>query len=265
MKVFIWIATLSIGAALNTLLGYITGFRAGPVLLFVAEFYLAHKWCQIWDAREQNKQEAISETNDNKYNKNCDIKSIEIHNNKIPMKNDLLFKEVLRKHFSGSNLIITILSATLAIVIGFCIYQYSTMSSQKVVIKEKNGRIQLLNNRLNSTKKKANAYDNLISALNTNNLGYASNNFHSSEGVIVVSKNQKNRKFTLTAHWSNGGTVTTDYYPRLLNSADVSFDNHNWSTSTSMTINPNREGITTVTFSNDVDSRTFDVVIVVTE
>ena len=213
-----------------------------------------------------SKIEAINDFDNNEYYKKCDNRNVETFSTKTSTgKHSLFSKKDLKRHFSLSNLIITILSTLLVVSVFFCIYQHSTISSQKVALKKKNSSIQLLNNRLDSVKNKISAYDNLISALNKSNLGYASNNFHSSEGVIVVSKNQKNRKFTLTAHWPNGGTVTTDYYPRLLNSADVSFDNDNWSTSTSMTINPNREGITTVTFSNDIDNRTFDVVIVVTE
>ena len=77
----------------------------------------------------------------------------------------------------------------------------------------------------------------------------------------MVDKSETNRKFTLTANWTNGGTVSVDYSGL---SAFVSFDNDSWTTSTKMTIEPWREGVTAVTFSNNVDSKTFKVIIIVT-
>ena len=71
------------------------------------------------------------------------------------------------------------------------------------------------------------------------------------------------RKVTLTAHWYNGGTVSMSYSPYATRSVDVSFDKENWDTSTTLTITPKRVGVTTVTFSNDVDSHTFKMVVIV--
>ena len=75
-------------------------------------------------------------------------------------------------------------------------------------------------------------------------------------GYIIV------RSFTLTAHWSAGGTVETTYSG---SSALVSFDEDSWYSSTGITITPMRKGITAVTFSNSVDSNTFKVLIIVTD
>jgi RNA polymerase subunit RPABC4/transcription elongation factor Spt4 len=154
---------------------------------------------------------------------------------------------------------------------GLNVYQYyiaqensSKISSLESTVSSQKSKISSLNSQVDKNKDKAESYDDLISALSTGNLGYAANNFQSSESVIVVSKNQKNRKFTLTANWSNGGTVSTSYSPSLP-CAYVSFDNNEWNTSTTMTIEPYRTGITTVTFSNDVDSKTFKVIIIVTD
>lgn len=108
---------------------------------------------------------------------------------------------------------------------------------------------------------KADAFDEISSAVQFGKLGYASNRFHASESVIIVSTAQENRKFTLTANWPNGGTVSVDYSSFA---ATVDFDKDSWTTSTPMTITPHRAGVTTVTFSNDVNSETFQIVIVVT-
>lgn len=45
--------------------------------------------------------------------------------------------------------------------------------------------------------------------------------------------------------------------------AYVDFDQNRWTTSTKMTIQPNHSGVTVVTFSNDVNRQTFDVIIIV--
>ena len=126
--------------------------------------------------------------------------------------------------------------------------QKSTISSQKTKIA--------------SLEKKGDYFDTLCKELSTGNIGYAASNFKSSESVIIVDKNETNRKFTLTANWTNGGTVSVDYSG---SAAWVDFDSNSWTTSTKMTIEPWKEGVTAVTFSNDVDSRTFKVIIIVTD
>ena len=126
--------------------------------------------------------------------------------------------------------------------------QKSTISSQKTKIA--------------SLEKKGDYFDTLCKELSTGNIGYAASNFKSNESVIIVDKNETNRKFTLTANWTNGGTVSVDYSG---SAAWVDFDSNSWTTSTKMTIEPWKEGVTAVTFSNDVDSRTFKVIIIVTD
>ena len=132
--------------------------------------------------------------------------------------------------------------------------QKSTISSQKSTISSQKNQIAAL-------EEKGGYFDTICKELSTGNIGYAASNFKASESVIVVDKNETNRKFTLTANWTNGGTVSTDYSGY---SAWVDFDNDSWTTSTKMTIEPWSEGVTTVTFSNDVDSKTFKVIIIVT-
>ena len=55
MKVLIWILTFFFGTILNTLLGYAIGIRAGSVLLYIGEYFLARKLCEKWDEHQQNK------------------------------------------------------------------------------------------------------------------------------------------------------------------------------------------------------------------
>lgn len=138
----------------------------------------------------------------------------------------------------------------------------SKLSEKDTQLKGKNSEITDLENKVSSLEDDAANYRTLIDAANYGNLGYAANNFRSSESIIVVGQNEKNRKFTLTANWSNGGTVSVDY-DTYFPAAYVDFDQNSWSTSTKMTITPNFSGITVVTFSNDVNRQTFDIIIVV--
>lgn len=57
MKVLIWISTFIIGSILNTFIGMATGIRAGSVLLYIVEYYIAKKLCQKWDEHKQEKNE----------------------------------------------------------------------------------------------------------------------------------------------------------------------------------------------------------------
>ena len=102
--------------------------------------------------------------------------------------------------------------------------------------------------------------DEIVSQMRYCNTGYATNNFFASDSVIVVNKNEKNRQFTLTAHWSSGGTVYMDYSSYA---AWVTFDNDTWRKSTTMTVHPQEKGMTVVTFRNDVDLETFKILIIV--
>ena len=45
----------------------------------------------------------------------------------------------------------------------------------------------------------------------------------------------------------------------------LEFDQNSWKTSTTMTLKPQQEGYTVATFSNNVDSKTFSILIIVTD
>lgn len=55
MKVLIWIFTFIIGSIVNTLIGMAIGIRAGSILLYIVEFYIAKNLCQKWDEHMQDK------------------------------------------------------------------------------------------------------------------------------------------------------------------------------------------------------------------
>ena len=107
----------------------------------------------------------------------------------------------------------------------------------------------------------ANHYNEIIQYSKGEDFGYAANNFQTSTGVIVIDKDDDTYRFTLTAHWTNGGTVKVDYSS---SAAQILFEKSEWTTSTTLRVVPKREGVCVVTFSNDVDSNTFSVLIIVT-
>lgn len=131
----------------------------------------------------------------------------------------------------------------------------NTISSQKTTINSQNITISNLED-------DSDHYNEIIRYAKNEDFGYAASNFRASTGVIVVDKDNDNYKFTLTANWTYGGTVEVDCSS---SAAWVEFDKNEWSTSTTMTVIPNYEGVCVVTFSNDVDSKTFSVLIIVTD
>ena len=50
-------------------------------------------------------------------------------------------------------------------------------------------------------------YQAILDALSDGNIGYAASNFRSSDSIIVVGKDETNKKFTLTANWPNAHIV----------------------------------------------------------
>ena len=131
-------------------------------------------------------------------------------------------------------------------------------------ISEQKKRINEIENNLEDTTEIVKDYDLICTALREENLGYAADNFRSSEKIIYVNENQKDRKFTLTAHWSQGGEVSVSYLPSYRTpTAEVSFDNDSWETSTKMTVVPKSKGVTAVMFENSVNDDFLFVVIIV--
>lgn len=112
-----------------------------------------------------------------------------------------------------------------------------------------------------SFKKKAQYYDDILKALRTGSIGRASASFSASDSVILINKDTVGRKFTLNTTWrEGGGTIAVNHSGT---SAAVSFDNSTWYDSTTLTVIPKHEGITAVTFSNDLNPDTFTIMIIV--
>ena len=123
--------------------------------------------------------------------------------------------------------------------------QESTINSQK--------------SKISSLETKADYFTSISTALKSGNIGYAASNFNCSQSIILVKKGET-KKITLTANWSNGGTVSLSYSNYA---AYVDFDQSSWSYSTTLSITGNSTGVSVVTFSNDINSKTFKIIIIV--
>ena len=108
----------------------------------------------------------------------------------------------------------------------------------------------------------ADQYGSILGSLQNCDIGFSTANFRSYDSVIVVNRDDRDRKFTLVANWDQPGTVQVSYSG---STASVSFDEPSWEDKTTLTVHPRSVGATVVTFTNDVDSGRFKVLILVTE
>lgn len=129
-------------------------------------------------------------------------------------------------------------------------------------IEKLNDEISYKDRKISYYKPKGECYDDIVNSLKNSNIGYAASNFKTDESVIVVSKHEKNRKINLTAYSSLGRTVSVSYSS---NAARIDFDKEKWTSSTPLTILPNEEGSTIVTFEDCDDNKSFKILIIVTE
>lgn len=116
--------------------------------------------------------------------------------------------------------------------------------------------------RIRNLREDSDHYNEIIRYAKDKKFGYATSNFRASTGVIIVDKDDDDYTFTLTANWSQGGTVEVNCSSHA---AMVKFDKDEWSKSTTITVVPIYEGVSIATFSNDVDSTTVNVLIIVTD
>ena len=169
-------------------------------------------------------------------------------------------KEKKKSKFNFKIASIVILAVSLALA-GLVIYQNSV--NRKISEENENlsSSVSHLTNDVKSLEKYVDYYDDIRDCARYNNIGYSAYNFHCDTGVVVMSSADLYEKITLTAYWSSGGSVSisnSDY-----DVAGIDFDNDSWSQSTTLTITPSSKGMSIVEFSNDVDSNTFSIIIIV--
>lgn len=184
------------------------------------------------------------------------------------------------KSGNAANIIIGLVIVSLGCVCGYLLYQLNmanatntqlqaTIQEYVTTIENQSDKIEDLESDISDYKKKVNSlqttasqYNHIVTNLQYGNIGYAANHFKADESVIVVRKNETDRKFTLTAYWGSGGTVSVSYSNYC---ATVDFDKDSWSRTVSMSVDPYKVGATVVTFSNNKDNYKFKVLIIVTD
>lgn len=127
---------------------------------------------------------------------------------------------------------------------------------------EQSQQIKAQEETIAALEKKSDEYNRLCQLLASGNVGYSSDNFRVSEGVIVVRKNEMNRQFVLTAYWDPDRRVVIEGDEDI---ASLDFEVYSWAKDVTMTIRPHKEGVAVFTYSNNGDSKTFKQIIIVTE
>lgn len=168
-----------------------------------------------------------------------------------------------------------------AALAGLNVYQYlsyqNSAEADAVIIdnleqqaKIRNANLSSLNSQLTTLKQEitsyqteAKMYHTICDFLKSGNAGYASSEFLASDSIIVISESTARKSFILTVAFESAVTVNVDTSGRA---ANVDFSESNWSGSTTtIYVTPNYVGTTVATFSNNLNSQTFQVLVVVTE
>lgn len=178
---------------------------------------------------------------------------------------------IIKKH--RALIPITALSIIAAVLLGLCIYQFVCDNGNSEKIATLESRVNLLQSQglVNSKtisdlrdkntilQEKSDSFDSVCNYGAIGSFGYAADHFHANTGLVVMTEGST-KAITLTAHWSNGGSVDYEYYG---SSALISFDTDSWHTSTTATIHAYSKGVTRVYFTNDVDNYSFSIIVIV--
>lgn len=113
----------------------------------------------------------------------------------------------------------------------------------------------------------ADSFEEIADFARQSNCGYASELFHVNQGIIILDPDDTRKTITLTAAFDDAVEISVDIYGY---GADLNFSEDSWSGDTT-TLYVDRDaddmeegevGITTVTFTNDLNSQTFDILII---
>ena len=103
-------------------------------------------------------------------------------------------------------------------------------------------------------------YKWIRTALYSGAIGYSSENFHASEGIILIGKDDPDYTFTLTAKRWDRVWTTFDGYCALF---DV--EGRQWENETTVRVNPIEPGVTVIKFRDTKANEEFYVLVFVTE
>lgn len=230
-------------------------------------------FCQYCGESINREEESVSQSGNNASNMTAIFESAIVNDTPVKViqgEKDIPKTNELGKSISKYNIkliggILFAIIVFLGALCGYLLFRNSEIQSENEQLNRLTdtykSEITSLEKRVSKLEDKAEWYDEIVDELKGANLGYAASNFKTDSAVYIVSKYSLSEKIKLTAHWNPGGYVSVDYSG---SSARISFDKDSWSTSTNLTIEPRKEGATVLTFSNDVDSKSFKVLIIVT-
>lgn len=115
---------------------------------------------------------------------------------------------------------------------------------------------------LEEAQKDAYYFDLIHRFLTGSNAGYASAQFYASKSVLILSLTDEAQSFSLITGFS--GYVEYSFRTSS-NSASVSYTENSWHDSTTIRVAPRSTGATFITFSNNLNSQTFRVLVIVTD
>ncbi len=194
-----------------------------------------------------------------------------------------------KRYSPAKRILLPVVCAVVLIaLLGLNIFQYANNRSQAAALSEaeaqvrtlqddlaqKDTQLQSLEEQLNSNahtitslrqsekryKIKSDLFHDICRACQSGKLGRASNYFYASKSIVIVPLSQKRAQFTLTADWPSASQVYTDYSGT---SATYDFACEWDGSSITTYVYPYSVGVTTITFTNSLNSQTFNVVIVV--
>ena len=113
-----------------------------------------------------------------------------------------------------------------------------------------------------SLQEKAGAYDVMVDFLAKDEPNVGAKKFYAEVPVIVMNKDDEPVTFRITANLSRGANVTFSAYDNV---AKFEWTEESWSKSTDIRVTPVAPGATVITFSNDANDATFEVLVIVKE
>lgn len=130
-------------------------------------------------------------------------------------------------------------------------------------IKTLNKHIDESEEQISLLEKDSKTLDVILSFLQSSNAGFASSKFKASDKIFVVKKNDIQTSFTLTCGFSGSTTVSTR---NSGTAANIVFTQDEWyGATTKLLISPKSIGTAIITFSNNQNTQTFKILIVVIE
>lgn len=181
--------------------------------------------------------------------------------------------EKSKENYSKSKFLFWVITLVIMTLIGLNIYQFMSTAAFKTEINTLNKEVAELNKQLddreekfnyyfdkyNENRFKASDYDKVIEFLSSPNAGYASNNYYASDSIVVLKKGGSYKSINITCKYYN--TTVYSQCSDLKIRAEWSMLWNNMTTS--IKIYPELTGVSTVTFTNDSNSESFKVMVIV--